>query len=126
MARRTVSVVLLLLAIACFGAVQRDKLTGKFIDVQKKTRQKVDMYLVNTPVMSEVPYFEVSVEFGDADYLAEYTPRHTAEELPEAWKPGEGVKGRIDKHHLYLERPDGTEIVFIIDKRTPLGKEHPQ
>jgi hypothetical protein len=104
-------------------AAQKPYSTGKFLDIQQKTRDKVDLYLVNTPVTTAVPYFEVSIEFGNTDYIAEYTPRHSAEELPEAWRPGETVKGRVDKHHVYLQRPDGSELTFIIMKRTPVDKE---
>ena len=98
-------------------AVEKPYLTGKFLAVQQKTREKVDMYLVNTPVTTAVPYFEISVEFGDTNYVAEYTPRHSSEELPDAWKPGENVQGRIEKHRLYLRRPDGSDVPFIISKR---------
>jgi hypothetical protein len=106
------------LTVSCsYGAVKPYS-TGKFIDIQQKTRDKVDMYLVNTPITTPVPYFQISVEFGNTDYVAEYTPRHSEEELPEAWKPGENVQGRIEKHFLYLKRPDGTEMKFVIDKRT--------
>ena len=104
-------------------AAQKPYSTGKILDVQQKTRDKVDLYLVNTPVTTAVPYFEISIEFGNTDYVAEYTPRHSAEQLPEAWRPGETVKGRVDKHHVYLQRPDGSELTFIITKRTPLDKE---
>jgi hypothetical protein len=78
---------------------------------------------VNTPVTTAVPYFEVSVEFGNMDYVAEYTPRHSSEELPEAWRPGESVQGRVDKHHVYLQRPDGSELTFIMTKHTNVEKE---
>jgi hypothetical protein len=104
-------------------AAQKPYSTGKFLDIQQKTRDKVDLYLVNTPVTTAVPYFEVSIEFGNTDYIAEYTPRHSAEQLPEAWRSGESVKGRVDKHHVYLQRPDGSELTFIITKRTVADKE---
>jgi hypothetical protein len=103
--------------------VQKQYTTGKFLAVEQKSRDKVDMYLVNTPVTTAVPYFEISVELGDTDYLAEYTPRHSAEELPEAWRPGESVPARIEKHHLFLKRSDGTEMEWIITKRTPVSKD---
>lgn len=99
---------------------------GKFIEVQQKSRDKVDMYLVNTPVTTAVPYFEIAVELGETDYVAEYTPRHSAEELPDAWRPGESVEGRVEKHHLFLKRSDGTEMQWIITKRTPVSKEKSQ
>jgi hypothetical protein len=104
-------------------AVQKPYVQGKFIAIQQKSRDRVDLYLVNTPITTAVPYFEITVEFGDVDYVAEYTPRHSSEELPEAWRPDEAVRGRVDKHRLYLLRPDGSEIEFIIEKKTPVGKK---
>lgn len=95
---------------------------GKFVAIQQKSRDKVDMYLVNTPVTTAVPYFEISVEMGDTDYTAEYTPRHSAEELPAAWKVGESVQCRVEKHRLYLQRFDGSEMPWIITKKTPIDK----
>jgi hypothetical protein len=118
---RWTSVLLLLctlsVATPLVHAAEKPYSTGKFIAVQQKTREKVDMYLVNTPVTTAVPYFEISVEFGDTSYVAEYTPRHSSEELPEAWRPGESFQGRIEKHRLYLRRPDGSDVAFIISKR---------
>ena len=104
-------------------AAKKPYVDGKFIDIQQKTRDRVDMYLVNTPVTTAVPYFQIAVEIGNMDYVAEYTPRHSGEELPEVWKPGETVQSRVEKHHLYLQRPEGTEMQWIITRRTPVDKE---
>jgi hypothetical protein len=105
-----------------FGT-QKSYTTGKFVEVQQKTRDKVDMYLVNTPVTSPVPYFEILIELGGTNYVAEYSPRHAAEELPEAWRAGEEVEARADKRHLFLKRSDGTEMQWMITKRTPIINE---
>jgi hypothetical protein len=105
------------------SATQKPYVQGKFVAVRQKSRDRVDLYLVNTPITTAVPYFEITVEFGDVDYLAEYTPRHSGEELPEAWRAGAAVRGRVDKHHLYLLRPDGSEMQFIIEKKAPVGKQ---
>ncbi len=126
MLRRTILLPLILmlsLAVPYSYGAQKPYSTGKFLDVQQKTRDKVDLYLVNTPVTTAVPYFEISVEFGNTDYVAEYTPRHSSEQLPEAWRPAESVQGRVDKHHVYLQRPDGSESTFIITKHTSVEKE---
>src|SRR5438270_9241475 len=101
MLRRTLLLPLILmlsLAAPYSYAAQKSYSTGKFLDVKQKTRDKVDLYLVNTPVTTAVPYFEISVEFGNTDYVAEYTPRHSSEQLPEAWRPVESAQGRVDKH----------------------------
>jgi hypothetical protein len=125
MLRRTVLfplTFLLSLVAPCLYAAQKPYSTGTLLDVQQKTRDKVDLYLVNTPVTTAVPYFEISIEFGSTDYVAEYTARHSADQLPEGWRRGETVPGRMDKHHLYLRRPDGSEVTFIITKRTGVSK----
>ena len=126
MLRRTVLLTLtfmLSLMAPSLYAAEKTYSTGKFLDIQQKTRDKVDMYLVNTPVTTAVPYFEISVEFENTDYVAEYTPRHSSEQLPEAWRSGESMQGRLDKHHIYLRRPDGSELPFTITRRRPVAKE---
>jgi hypothetical protein len=70
-----------------------------------------------------VPYFAINVEFGDLDYVAECMPRHSGEELKEACRPDQAVRGGVDKHRLYLLRPDGSEMQFIIEKKAPFGKK---
>lgn len=116
----------LALTVPCLHGAQKPYTTGTFIDVQRKSRERVDMYLVNTPVTTAVPYFQVAVELGEIDYVAEYTPRHPGEELPEAWRSGEEVKARVEKNHLFLQRPGGTEMQWMITKRRPIVKEKSQ
>lgn len=78
------------------------------------------MYLVNNPVATEVPYYEITVRVGQTDYRAEYTPRHPEEELPDAWVNGAEVSVRLEKHHLLLKRPDGSELQWILLKKSPV------
>jgi hypothetical protein len=104
-------------------AVKPTYAKGTFVEIQRKTRDKVDMYLVNTPVTTAVPYFQVSVELGDTNYTAEYTPRHAADELPEAWRVGEVVPARVEKRHLWLQRPDGIDMEWIVTKKSAIHKE---
>ena len=106
-------------AIPCLYGIKKEYSKGTFLTVERKTRDRVDMYLVNTPVTTAVPYFEVSVELGDTDYIAEYTPRHDSEELPEDWHAGQEIKARVEKRHLFLQRPDGSEMQWIITKHKP-------
>jgi len=103
--------------------VEKPFSTGKLIEVDHKTREKVDMYLVNTPVTSAVPYFELRLHLGTIDYIAEYTPRHSEEELPSEWKAGFDVEVRFDKRHLFLKRPDGSEMQWIITKRITVREQ---
>jgi len=112
----------LLLAPRSFG-VEKSFGTGKLIAVEHKSRDKVDMYLVNTPVTTAVPYFELRLHLGATDYIAEYTPRHSEEELPGDWKPGSEVEARIDKRHLFLKRPDVSEMQWIITKRIAVNEK---
>jgi len=81
------------------SATQKPYVQGKFVAIHQKSRDRVDLYLVNTPITTAVPYFEITVQFGDVDYLAEYTPRHSREELPEAWRPDEALFVHA-QHHL--------------------------
>jgi hypothetical protein len=112
----------LLLAPRGFG-VEKSFGTGKLIAVEHKSREKVDMYLVNTPVTTAVPYFELRLHLGAIDYIAEYTPRHSEEELPADWRPGFDVEARCDKRHLFLRRPDGSEMQWIITKRIAVNEK---
>ena len=93
---------------------------GKLVGVERKTREKVNMYLVNNPMSTEVPYFQITVRVNQTDYKAEYTPRHSDEELPEAWVNGAEVSVRVDKHRLFLKRPDGSEFQWILLKKSPI------
>ncbi|MDP9158687.1 MAG: hypothetical protein M3O09_00450 [Acidobacteriota bacterium] len=93
--------------------------TGKIVEVQQKTNSEVLYYLVNTPVTRDTPYFEVSIQVKDFLYRAQYTPRHSADGLPEDWKPEAEVQVRLNKHELFVKRPEGGEIQFAIEKRSP-------
>lgn len=87
------------------------------VEVQQKTNTKVLYYVVNTPVTQDEPYYQVSVQVKDILYLGQYTPRHSADTLPEEWKAGASAEGRINGRHLALKRPEGGEIEFVIVKR---------
>ncbi len=119
--RRKITQFVLLVAVllpALVLAAQPQYGQGKIIKVQRKTREKVSMYLVNNPVATEVPYYQITLRVDRSDYRAEYTPRHPEETLPDAWVDGADVSVRLDKHHLFLQRPDGSELGWIILKKT--------
>jgi hypothetical protein len=105
-----------LICLSCWAA-ENPSLTGTIVDVQQKEHTKVLYYLVNTPVTQDEPYFAVSVRIRDRIYSGEYQPRHAAELLPEAWKPNAEVQLRLEKHSMYLRRPDGGEAEFVITRR---------
>lgn len=93
--------------------------TGKIVDIQQKTKTRILYYQVDTPVTKEDPYFEVSVQVKDTIYVGDYSPRHPGDALPDEWNvPRADVRLRLEKHYMYLMRPAGTELQFMIVKRT--------
>ena len=93
-------------------------MTGKILDVEQKTNTRVLYYLVNTPVTKDEPYFEVSVQVKDTIYVGDYTPRHAGDSLPDEWNvPQAEVRLRLEKHYMFLTRPAGSELQFVITKR---------
>jgi hypothetical protein len=92
--------------------------TGKIVDIQQKTTTRILYYQVNTPVTKDDPYYEVSVQVRDTIYVGDYTPRHASETLPDEWNvPGTEVRLRLEKHYMFLTRPAGSELQFVITKR---------
>ena len=99
-------------------AAEKPFLTGKILDVQQKTTTRVLYYQVDTPITKDEPYYEVSVQVKDTIYVGDYTPRHASATLPDEWKvPQTEVRVRLDKHYMFLARPAGTEVQFVIVKR---------
>jgi hypothetical protein len=92
--------------------------SGKIVDIQQKTKTRILYYQVDTPVTKEDPYYEISVRVKDTVYVGDYSPRHAGDALPEDWNvPQAEVRLRLDKHYMYLMRPVGTELQFVITKR---------
>jgi len=114
----------LLIVLSMFGAspalaVQKEYSTGRIIDIREKSRDRVLLYLVNTPIMTEDPYFMVSVEVNGTVYECEYLPPDLRQPFPGFWHIDDAVFLRVDKHFLYLKRSDGSESKFLIT-----GKSH--
>jgi hypothetical protein len=112
--------VLLLAAVAIPGlnAAEKQYQTGEIVAVQQKTTTRVLYYQVDTPITKDEPYFEVSVRVKDSIYVGDYAPRHSADTLPEEWNvPQAEVRLRLEKHYMFLTRPTGTELQFVIVKR---------
>jgi hypothetical protein len=55
--------------------------------------------------------------------VAERDPERKWETLSADWEPGAVVQGRIEKHYLYLRRPNGTYVRFIVTSRTKAPAE---
>ena len=93
---------------------------GRIVGIEKKARERVLYYLVNTPVTQDDPYYELSLQQSNWVYLAEYTPRHAADSLPEDWKPGTEVQIKLaDKRHAWVRVPGGSELQLTVTKRIP-------
>jgi hypothetical protein len=65
---------------------------GLITSVRKKAHERTLYYLVNTPVMTEDPYYEISVRINGNVYVGEYALRQSEDELPFDWKPGDEVR----------------------------------
>ena len=93
------------------------------VRAELKTRDRVVYWVVNTPLYREDPYFEVAVRAAGTVVVGEREPQNSHEMLPQDWKPGARVQGRVDKHHFILRRPNGTEVRFIITRHTKTPAE---
>ena len=104
-------------------AVEGGYLALTIVRAEQKTRDRVVAYVVNTPIYQEDPYFEVTVRAGETVIVGEREPANRREMLPDNWKPGAAVEGRVDKHHLFLRRPNGTEVLFVIIRRAKTPRD---
>lgn len=119
MHRRVLIALLLFLAPgAASFAVESGDLPLTIVRAEIKKRDRVVAWVVNTPIYNEDPYFEVAVRTTTTMIVAERDPQNKHEILPEYWKPGAVVLGHVDKRHLFLRRPNGTEVRFIITHRS--------
>ena len=125
--RRGLLVALLLLGLGAGSyAVESGYQTLTIVRSEEKVHDRVVAWVVDTPIYRQDPYFEVLVQAGEAMLQGEYEPRNAWETLPVFWKPGTKVQGRIEKRSLFLQRPNGTEIRFVIVKRTTVPAEKSQ
>ena len=113
---------LTLLLLTCLSpdlySVEPGVQTMTIVRAEQKLRDRVVLWYYDTPIYQQDPYFEVAVQAGDTLLEAEYEPMNSWETLPVFWKPGVEVEGRVHGHSLYLKRPNGAEIRFIILKRS--------
>jgi hypothetical protein len=112
---------LIALLVVCVGAgssaVESGELPMTIVRAEQKLRDRVVTWINNTPIYQQDPYFEVAVRAGDKILEGEYEPSSAWETLPVFWKPGVEVQGRVHGHSLFLKRPNGVEIRFVILKR---------
>lgn len=125
--RRVFLVALLLLSVSGTGllAVESGRLSFTIVRAAQKTRDRVVYWVVDTPLYHEDPYFEVEVRAGGTILVGEYEPRNAGEMLPENWRPGALVQGRVERRHLLLRRPNGTDLSFVITRRAAAPREKP-
>jgi hypothetical protein len=112
--------ILLLAAVAIPGlyAAEKPYQMGKVVGIQRKAKSRVLYYQVDTPITKDEIYYELSVQVKDAIYVGDYSPRHSGETLPQEWnEPQAEVRLRLEKHYMFLTRPAGTELQFVITKR---------
>jgi hypothetical protein len=110
--------IFVLAALSAAHSVQREYVTGKILEIQQHERDKVQLYIVNTPIMTEEPYFTIAVDVNGIRCEGEFLPHTMREFFPGLWSPGDEVELRVDKHFMYLKREDGSEAKFLIlDKR---------
>ena len=116
----SVALLAVLFSFSNLYAAEKQFATGRVVMVEKKFHTRVLYYLVNTPVTQDDPYYEVSLQLGNTVLLTEYTPRHAADDLPNAWKEDAEVQMKItDKHHVSVKQADGIELQLLIVKRMP-------
>ena len=125
--RRTLLVALLLLSLgAGLYAVENGEMTMTIVRAEEKKRDRIVAWVNDTPIYQQDPYFEVAVRAGDQVLEGEYEPQSQWETLPIFWKPGVQVQGRVRGHSLFLKRPNGAEIRFVILKRTAASAQKRQ
>ena len=112
---------LLFSAVASLDAVESGELPMTIVRAEQKMRDRVVAWVNDTPIYQEDPYFDVAVRSGDKVLEGEYEPSSAWETLPVFWKPGVEVQGRVHGHSLFLKRPNGVEIRFVILKRTDVS-----
>ncbi len=125
--RRGLLVALLLLGLGVgMYAVESGEQRMTIVRAEQKTRDRVVAWVVDTPIYQQDVYFEVAVRASGNILEAEYEPGSPWETLPVFWKPGVEVQGRVRGHSLFLKRPNGAEMRFVILKRTAVSAEKKQ
>ena len=121
MRRRWLVALLVLVLSAFLHAVESGELPMTIVRAEQKMRDRVVAWVNDTPIYQQDPYFEVAVRSGDKILEAEYEPGSVWETLPGFWKADVEVQGRVKGHSLFLKRPNGVEIRFVILKRTAVS-----
>jgi hypothetical protein len=121
---RIAAIVVVVSAGACGLAAAAEKVSsarpGVMLSVEKKSHERTQYYIVNTPVTTEEPYFEAEIDSGGYVYTAEYDPRSKDEVIPDGCLAGQAVKVRVDHRQLFVQCLDSTsEMRWQIEKKKP-------
>ena len=111
------TLLLLIVAAPAGWAVEHQYATANIVAVQRTTRTRVALDLVIPRIGTEIPYFVMTVQLGQTQYITEFTPRHDDEELPADWVAGADVSVRLEKHAMFLKQHDGSESRWIVTKK---------
>jgi hypothetical protein len=114
-----IGLLLLLVTVPALYAVEKQYETGKVLDVQQKARTRTLYYLVNTPVTRDESYYELTVQVKDIVYVAGYTPRHSADTLPDDWRSGSEIQVKTEKRHLLVKRPGEAQTALVVVRHMP-------
>jgi hypothetical protein len=113
-----VALIALFLTLPAAYGVRKEYAPAKVIDVQEKSRDRVLLYEVNTPIMTEDPYVTISFDLNGIVYKGEFLPHNRHELFPGFCKPDEVVLVRLEKHFIYLKREDGSEARFLLTAKS--------
>ncbi len=114
------ALLVLLLSSSHLYAAEKQFEAGRIVTVEKKFHERVLYYLVNTPITQDDPYYEVTLQLGNMALLTEFTPRHSADDLPDGWIDNAQVQIKVaDKHHVWVKRDGGMELQLLLVKRLP-------
>jgi len=121
--RIATSCFLLLAAVSAAYGLQREYVSGTILEIRQLERDRVQLYIVNTAILTEEPYYTLAVDVNGTRYEAEFLPRNAHEMLPSFWKAEESISLRLDKHFMFVKREDGSEAKFLILNKSPLRAE---
>ena len=122
--RAGIAAVVVVVAAGCGLALAAEKVPssrpGVMLSVEKKSHERTQYYIVNTPVTTEEPYFEAEIDSAGYVYTAEYQPHSKDEVIPDGCLAGQAVKVRVDHRHLFVQCLDSeAEMRWEIQKKKP-------
>jgi len=103
----------LMVAVGVSLAADKVYQKGKYLDVSSQLYQKV---VGDTSVIHHEN--DMSVQIGDVVYVGQCEEkRHFSSCRPGTWIIGDMIDVRVENDHMYLKKPDGSEVKMRIVKR---------